>query len=362
MELYAIIGPEMLTKRSDIQIPSSVRELPRDFDGTIFVSDIDKTYLSTQIDTLGGLLKAAFESPESKQNVPGFSIVLRAARRGALEDAQKNPLYFVSASPPQIRPKLLAKMEMDGIEHDGIICKNQWGNIRKGDFKKLREQVSYKLQALLLLWQDLPPCSRLVFFGDDSESDAVIYSLFAEILAGSLEGNHLAQLLEHLGVFREDAIGISWFARRFTRPVFPVQAVFINLETGSQASYYSRFGSYVFPTDNSLQTAIGLFEMGYIRERAVRSVGRELVLHYDRSPKELLESVELGARRGLYMAATVDKLWPGLHEASVLPAYPVTRPPRDGQVTKLNPQKWFSERPRPSLAELRRRYSEEGRY
>ncbi|MBS1983162.1 MAG: DUF2183 domain-containing protein [Bdellovibrionales bacterium] len=350
----------MLTKRSNIEVPIRASLIPRDYDGYVFISDIDKTYLATQIDSLGGLLRTAFEAPESKGNVPGFSIVLRAVRRGAAETPMENPLFFVSASPPQMRAKLAAKMEMDGIEHDGMICKNQLSHVRRGAFKKLREQIGYKLEALLSLWLELPVNCKIVLFGDDSESDAVVYSLFAEILAGNIKGRELHVLLSQLGVFREDALGIAWGARR-VQLASPVRAAFINLETGSQASYYSRFGSFIYPTDNSLQTAIALYEQGLIRDRAVKSIGRELVLQYDFGPRDLADSLEAGARRGLYMIETLDKLWHMLHEAAVLPA-PVARPAQEGAVTQLNPKRWEWQGTKTSLSELKKRYSDEGRY
>lgn len=351
-----------MTKRPVVDVPPTAAVLPRDYAGTIYISDIDKTYLATQIESLGGLLRAAFESPESKNNIPGFSIVLRALRRGADEAATRHPLFFVSASPPQMRSKLMAKMEIDGVEHDGIIFKNQLDHVRSGNFRKLKEQIGYKLSALLSLWFELPKQSKLVLFGDDSESDAIVYSLFSEILAKSIEGIELERLLSYLGVFREDAIGIAWVSRSLTEPRYPVRAAFINLETGSQASYYTRFGPTIFPTDNSLQTAVALYEMGCIRDRAVRSIGRELVLQYDFSPRELLASLEAAARRGLFMIETVDRLWGQLADAKVLPPAPnVPRSAEQGAVTKLNPRRW-TELGKPSLLELKRRYSEEGRY
>jgi hypothetical protein len=351
----------MLTKGLPIRIPPKARLIPRDYDGYVFISDIDKTYLATQIDSLGGLLRTAFEAPEAKGNVPGFSIILRAIRRGAAEQPAHNPVFFLSASPPQMEPSLLAKMELDGVEHDGIICKNQLSHVRSGKFRKLREQIGYKLSALLQLWSHLPPNCKIVFFGDDSESDAVIYSLFTEILAGAIQGQELAQLLIQLRVFREDAIAIGWLSRSLAKPAYPVKAAFINLETGSQASYYSRFGPFIYPSDNSLQTALSLFEQGLIRDRAVRSVARDLILHYDFNPHDLLASLEASARRGLFMMSTIDRLWPLLHEAGALPP-PVERVAEEGAATRLDPNRWSYKAEKTSLSELKRRYSDEGRY
>ena len=351
----------MVQKVVDIQIPLSVQHLDRDYDGYVFVSDIDKTYLATQIDSMAGLLRAAFETPERKRNVPGFSTVLRALRRGAGEKPQKNPLFFVSASPPQIAGKILSKMEIDGVEHDGIIFKNQMVYVRRANFKKLREQIGYKLAAFLSLWLELPQNSKLVLFGDDSESDAVVFSLVAEVLAKHIGGLDLVELLKGLGVFREEALRVAWLARRVKTPVFPVHAAFINLDTGSQPSYYARFGSFVQPSENSLQIALALFEHGLIRELAVKSIGRELFMKYDFGPKELLESLEVASQRGLFSIETLDKLWPMLHSHGVLPP-PVVRQMNEGAVTRLNPHRWEHHLASVGLRALKARYSEEGRY
>ncbi len=345
-----------------IIVPRTASEIPRDYDGFVFISDIDKTYLATQIDSLGGLLKAAFEAAERKANIPGFSIILRAVRRGGLEEAQRNPLFFVSASPPQMAGKLERKMGMDGVQHDGIIFKNQLENVRRAEFKKLKEQIGYKLAALLCLWKELPQKSKLVMFGDDSESDAVIYSLFAEILAGHISSKDLHDLLLHLKVSREDAVKISWFVRSFSEPVFPVRAVFINLETGSQGSYYSRFGPFVYASENALQIALTLFEQKLIREQAVRSVGRDLLIKHGLSQEDIRESLESGARRGLYGVETLDHLWSVLFHHGILPE-PAYRFSQEGAVSRFNSlQRWQDEGKRFDLRAFKKRYSEEGRY
>lgn len=352
----------MTAKIAGLKIPSRAGKLPRDYEGYVFISDIDKTYLATHIDSLGGLLRAAFETPERKLNVPGVSILLRALRRGAGEEAARNPLFFVSASPPQMERKLLAKMELDGVDHDGIIFKNQLAHVRQGKFKKLREQIGYKLGALLSLWLQLPPKAKVVLLGDDSESDALVFSLFVEICAGNVQGKTLYELLRYLHVFREEAMQVAWLSRHASQNLRPVQAAFINLETGSSPGYYARLGTFIYPTENSLQVALGLFEQGLIRQQAVRSIGRDLILHYDFEPAALLETLEAGARRGIYGIDTLDRLWPMLHEAEVLPA-PVVRPQQEGALTRLNIRRWNSDAlQKMSLAQLKARYSDEGRY
>lgn len=349
--------------KSIIKVPHGASELSPDYAGYVVISDIDKTYLATQIDSVGGLLKTAFETAESKDTIPGFSIVLRALRRGGGLSPQKNPLFFVSASPPQMRQTLKAKMQIDGVEHNGIIFKDQLEHVRNRDFKKLREQIGYKLEAFLALWSHIPNSAKLVMFGDDSESDPVIYSLFSDILAGRARGPLLDELLEYLGVFPEERRRIVTLSDEIEGTHDPIVMSFINIVSDSHPSFYGKFGPQIFATENSLQVALTLFERGLVRERAVCSIGREMVLHYDFSPHRLLESLKSGALRGLYGIETLRRLWMTLANAHIIPE------PSEGEldsklptsVSRLSRHRWSSFEPA-SLRDLKLRYGESNRY
>jgi hypothetical protein len=354
----------MSTKVPNITLPPQLGSLDPAYDGFIVISDIDKTYLATQIDSIGGLLRTAFETPESKDNVPGFSIILRALRRGGSEAPTNTPLFFVSASPPQMRAALLSKMQIDGVEHDGIIFKDQLEYVRSGEFKKLREQIGYKTAALLSLWIKVPQRSKLVLFGDDSESDPIIYSLFEEILSGRLRGEMLQKMLAYLKVFPEEIQKIAALEKQLGEGLHsPVRYIFINLATGSQPNYYMKYGAHMFATENSLQVAIALFEGGLIRERAVGSVAREMVLHYDFEPRKLFQSAQRGARRGFYTYATLQKLWLTLFQVRAFP--PLEEIPEFKTEVTLLRESFLPnnfESPRHYFEALKLRYSEEGRY
>ena len=84
---------------------SQERTYPRDFSGPLYIWDIDETYLATDIDTVRGMLAVPLDLPVDKRNVAGTDVLLRALRRGPERGGpvQSNPLYFVSASPPQLR-------------------------------------------------------------------------------------------------------------------------------------------------------------------------------------------------------------------------------------------------------------------
>lgn len=354
----------MSTKVPNITLPEQLSKMDPAFEGYVIISDIDKTYLATQIDSIGGLLRTAFETPESKDNVPGFSIILRALRRGGAEQPAKNPLFFVSASPPQMRAALSTKMQIDGVEHEGIIFKDQLEYVRSGEFKKLREQIGYKVSALLNLWLHSPKKSKWILFGDDSESDPVIYSLIDEILSGRLRGETLSRILMYLRVFPEESQKIMDLVKKLPVENYsPVRYVFINLATGSQPNYYMKYGPRLYATENSLQVAITLFEEGLIRERAVGSVAREMVLHYDFEPRKLLQSAQRGARRGFYSYSVLEKLWLTLFQVRAFPPMENIAEFKSEAVIFRGPiQSQSYSNQREYFETLKNRYSEEGRY
>src|SRR6185295_10409213 len=137
--------------------------------------DLDKTYLKSEFETLRDLVRSAFEKAEAKRAVPGAAAMLRELRKGA-----GARVCFISGSPRQMRRVLTRKLQLDGVEFDEFILKPNLRNFFRGRFRALREQVGYKLPALLAGRSGLPDATRETCFGDDSEADAFVYSLRAD--------------------------------------------------------------------------------------------------------------------------------------------------------------------------------------
>ena len=173
---------------------SNQRSLPRDYDGPVFIWDIDKTYLDTNFHSLTGLLKIPLELGIDKKAVTGAPELLHALRDGR-SGRENAPLYFISASPHQIRKSIERKMLLDGVAYDGISFKDPLSAVKKLRFDEIKNQVPFKLSALLLLTQELPVNAKWYLFGDDAELDAQIYSLFADMVAGRLESKELEEIL-----------------------------------------------------------------------------------------------------------------------------------------------------------------------
>ena len=301
---------------------SNDRTFPPDFSGRIYVWDIDKTYLATDIHSLSALLAVPFEFAIDKRNVAGTVALLRALRRGVapLGLTQSNPLYFVSASPPQLRLVIQRKMLLDGVEFDGITFKNQVALVMRGQFGKLREQIGYKLSALLLNRQELPWDVQETLFGDDSESDALIYSIYGDVVAGRLRGDALVKTLLKHHVRREDADYVARLADGMQEREL-VHSIFINLEVRKNPERFSGFHQRLVPCHDTFQASLRLFEDRQIDEEAVVSVAHQLVVTLQRQQASLLRSAADMVARGAVGLATIQRLWGTLQSRGVAPDY-----------------------------------------
>jgi len=179
------------------------RTLDPGFEGPVFVWDVDKTYLDTRFSQAKGLQRIPFELGVDKRSVPGTAALLRGLRAGP-DGREHRPLFFVSASPPQLHRPITGRMLIDGVEFDGITYKDWAALVRRGRLSQLKQQVAFKLAALLRLLEALPAGAVLHLFGDDAEQDALIYCLLADVAAGRLRGEALAATLAGLGVHRRD--------------------------------------------------------------------------------------------------------------------------------------------------------------
>ncbi|EMN01134.1 hypothetical protein LEP1GSC021_2055 [Leptospira noguchii str. 1993005606] len=211
-----------------------LRILPENFNGYVTTSDIDQTYLATDIHSNKGKLSTLFETPEQKLPLPGMPALYREIRM-ATEDS---PLCFISASPHFFRRTLLSTIQShsivteslhlkylegtikgivekfwDSVTHpakfitDGILGSME--RIRKfagASFQSLFDQMSYKLTILLRDRLYLPTNTKEILIGDNTESDYLIFILYQYILCGKMQGKELEDYLYRLNFLGRDAI------------------------------------------------------------------------------------------------------------------------------------------------------------
>ncbi|MCA9672210.1 MAG: hypothetical protein KC503_41735 [Myxococcales bacterium] len=273
------------------------RDYPADFEGDVFICDIDRTYLATRISSLSGMARVPFEFAVDKRAIDGMTALLKEVRRGPGHHSRSTPLYFVSASPAQLRSVIERKMMIDGLEFDGSTFKDWFGVVKGMRLARFREQIGFKLTALLSLRAELPPRVRETLIGDDLESDPVIFALYADILSGRLCGDALLATLRRHGVSDDDAAAIVELKSRVP-DIEGVRRAYIRLERHPDGEALRQLAPFVVPCRSALQMAASLWTHGYINADGVINVGRELIKRrYSRD--ELTEHLSDAARRGL---------------------------------------------------------------
>ena len=264
-----------------------MRPLDRDCGNESFVGlashiarwDLDKTYLRTEFDSLRDLVKTALERPDQKRTNPGASTLLREMVRAGIR------VHILSGSPEQMRKNLEDKLRLDGITWDSFTLKPNLQNLLRLRFRAVRDQLGYKLPALLRARAALadhgeaPATIRETLFGDDAEADAYVYSLYADLLAGRIGEDVVMRVLQRGRVY-EDVVAESLGAARTIERADVVERILIHLERQTPPDEFRPYGPRVVPFYNYLQAAFVLQEDGRLGADGVLRVAVELVTEH----------------------------------------------------------------------------------
>lgn len=279
----------------------------------VYVWDLDKTYLDTSWASASELWRTVIEKAFQKKNIPGTASLVRALRSG-WEDKRGQlafPIYFITASPPQMEEKITQKLELDEIKPLGAFFKDNLKNWKPSRWWRLTKQVGFKVQALLQLRTRLKEDVRQVLWGDDSESDAVIYSLYSDICARRHSEKELIDILSSLHVIGEQTETILDLQEQI--PVNdPVEKIYINLATDTDPEYYLKFGRRCVPTLNTLQAALDLFQDGRLNVGRVLNVAKDMRENYGITKEEMESSIDNLVRRQILGEPTVQAILPEL--------------------------------------------------
>ncbi len=252
--------------------------------------DLDKTYLRTEFDSIVDLAKSAVETAADKQAYPGATALLRALRQ------DDHRICIVSGSPTQMRQVLVTKLALDGIEYDEFVLKNNLKNILRGRFRALRAQIPYKLPAMLRS-RIGATAEHETLFGDDAEADAIIYCLYADLVAGRVTVSDLERVLIASRAYDDDAARILALARDVPKAE-AVRRMFIHLDRKSPPLGFRRFGPRLVPVFNYFQTALVLYEDKVLSARQVVFVALEMLDSGQYELGHLATSVQDIIRRG----------------------------------------------------------------
>lgn len=279
--------------------------------------DLDKTYLLSEFESLREMVKIPFERGEDKIAAPGVAALIRGLRTAALGRGRGVRVYFLSASPPQIGRAIRRKLELDGILYDGIVFKDQLQRLFRGKFRHLREQVGYKLTELLKARRAEPSAAREYLFGDDWESDPLIYSLYADVVAGRVAPAALAELLHAARVDRSLIEEAGQLAAELPRAEAVVR-IFINLERPTPPAALRVYGPRLVPSFNYFQTAACLFAEEALAAIGVCDVARALIEESGFTPVRLANSLDDVVRRGHLPTSAAEELRTQLAAAGLL--------------------------------------------
>ncbi len=244
--------------------------------GPIVTSDIDQTYLYTNFHSAGGVRKLLTATGNERRSLEGMAELYRGLRG----EENRVPLRFLSGSPTFFRPVLETRMSLDGFTHDGMMLKS-YGEIASAQLKRggpiglvaaLKHQVAYKLGRLLEQRLQLPVRAREILLGDDVEADAIVYSLYREVVGEGLAVEALEARLHLLGVPKERADLVCQQAKRVREKLG---------DTLPRVEPYIRRWSEGEPDPrlkvswhrDSYQLALALYQAGDLDAQAVQRVG-----------------------------------------------------------------------------------------
>jgi hypothetical protein len=270
--------------------------------------DLDKTYLRTEFDSIVDLAKSAIETAADKRAYPGATALLRALRQ------EGNRICIVSGSPTQMRQVLAAKLALDGVEYDEFVLKNNLKNILRGRFRALRAQIPYKLPAMMRS-RLAAPAPNETLFGDDAEADAIIYCLYADLIAGRVSVGDLERVLIASRAYEDDAQKCLDLARQLPQGD-AVRRLFIHLDRKSPPLGFRRFGPRLVPIYNYFQAALVLYEDKVLSARQVIFVALEMLDSGQFELGTLATSLQDILRRSRMSRETALQLVAEAHEAA----------------------------------------------
>lgn len=289
---------------------SIVQALSNEYEGAVVRSDIDLTYLDTHFLRKRDMVKLLTQKGSERKTLPAMEKVYAALRTGA-SGKEDRGLVFVSGSPRFFKRILEHKMQLDAVDHNGIMLK-AFDEIAYGQFinldperivPALKEQVGYKLGHLLRGRLDLPVKASEILLGDDSEADFVVYSIYHRLMSGEISGDTAKQEMLRGGVDADqikDLLELTTKVRATLRGFSPVKAIYINLTGFPNATLAVK--DWLLPGllrehQGAWPLILDLHEEGFVGKESVDTVKARL-LELGVTPQALEEAVQAAVKIG----------------------------------------------------------------
>ncbi len=249
------------------------------------------------------LVRTALERADEKRTNPGAATLLRELSHSDVS------IHILSGSPEQMRRRLEEKLKLDGIKWDDFTLKPNLQNMLRLRFRALRDQLGYKLPALLVsrTKSDALAGVKETLVGDDAEADAFVYSLYADIMAGRAGEELVQQILERGRVY-EDVVEMTLQCLRLVKGEPVVERILIHLEQQTHPRDFAVFGTRVVPFYNYLQAAYVIYEDGRLPPASLLRVAAEMVTLHRFDGDALARSYADLAKRGHLTGAKIDEV------------------------------------------------------
>lgn len=294
---------------------------PAQAPGLVVRSDVDLTYLNTDFMSTTAKLALLVQRGGERSTLPAMQSVYRGLRRGA-DSAADVPLTYLSGSPSFFKMVLEEKMRIDQVLQDGVVLKPfkdiiaaKVTDVDLGAIvPALEEQVGYKLTALLKLRLDVPPDTKEILMGDDSEADAVAYTLYHRFTSKQLTAAELIAAADAIPVdatWRPAIVDLASRAAPVLPASPPVVAIYIN-RTGTPNARFP-VASWTVPVLTRVHAgawplALDLFEEGRLSGPATVAVRARLM--------------ELGQTTAMLSMAAQDAVTAGFVQQATVSAFP----------------------------------------
>jgi hypothetical protein len=269
--------------------------------------DLDKTYLRSDFYHLGDLWRSLTERPDQKRAVPGAATLLRLLGAGTVR------VHVLSGSPRQMKGAILKRFAMDGVRVDRLTLKPNASNLLRLRVRALKDQLGYKLSSLLEarsseqgeFGDGIPE----VLLGDDSEADAFVYSLYADLCSGAVDLPLLEQVLSIGHTYRDVSMRTLALAASVTSHASraPVR-ILVHLDRQSRPSRFSMFGPRVVPFHNYVQASFLFLEWSYLEAAEVYALCQEMLELYRFDLDAMVRSYIDLEHRGHLSTAALDRL------------------------------------------------------
>ena len=251
-------------------------------DSFLIISDLDHTFLNTQLEDRKGLLGTLVQKANEKKIITGMKHALLELQNNFLKKSNVNstntekneqtkiPLFFLSASPHFFRRSLMTLFYLNGIEVSGLYLKyyskfvdsiiskiskialNPLQNLNTFNFRKVFEEltnylsvqvqsifdnIGYKLEMLLQNRLMQNTNSKEILLGDNYDRDHVTFVLYQILLLNIVEKDLLKDFLNKIKYLGKEILSRETIENLYNLTISnieihgainPVNAVWIN--------------------------------------------------------------------------------------------------------------------------------------